>query len=265
MPPPPVLFIHGAWMTPDCWDPFRSFFEARGYRTHAPGWPGKEGGAEAVRRDPDVLAGLGGKRIVDHYAEAIAALPEPPVLVGHSFGGLFVQVLLDRGLGAAGVAVHSAAPRGVPVTQPSAVRAVAGILARPANRSRAVPLPLPRFRRDFAHTLSQEQAVAAHERYVTPETGRIFFESALAPLTSRRRSPFTVDFAKADRAPLLLVGGGQDRIVPASLNRANHRRYRSGTVDYAEFAERTHWTIAQDGWEDVAAHITGWIERHVRP
>ncbi|MEU4955532.1 alpha/beta hydrolase [Streptomyces lavendulae] len=101
MPPPPVLFIHGAWMTPDCWDPFRSFFEARGYRSHAPAWSGKEGGAEAVRSDPDVLARLGGKRIIDHYAEAIAALPEPSVLVGHSFGGLFVQVLLDRGLGAA--------------------------------------------------------------------------------------------------------------------------------------------------------------------
>ncbi|MFD5506519.1 alpha/beta hydrolase [Streptomyces sp. NPDC127051] len=265
MPPsrrPTLLFIHGAWMTSECWGPFRGFFEERGHRTIAPAWPGKEGGPDAVRGNPRPLAGLGGKQIIDHYARIIEKLPEPPVLVGHSFGGLFVQVLLDRGLGAAGVAINSAAPRGVLVTQPSALRAVAPVLANPRNRSWTVPMSPRRFHRHFAHTLPKVEARAAHARHVTPETGRIFFEAGLAGLTRPAESPFTIDYAKPDRAPLLLMAGGKDRIAPASLSRANHRRYRSGVVDFAEFPDRTHWTIAEEGWETVALRISRWLDGH---
>ena len=97
-----VVFLHGAWMTPACWEPFQGYFEERGYKTLAPAWPGKDRSVEEVRADPSPLAGLGGEQIIDHYAEIIQAQSEPPILIGHSFGGLFVQVLLSRGLGAAG-------------------------------------------------------------------------------------------------------------------------------------------------------------------
>lgn len=257
-----IVFIHGAWVTPACWDPFRDFFTRRGYTTHAPAWPGKDRSVAEIRTDPEPLTGLGGQQIIDHYADVIEALPEPPVLVGHSFGGLFVQVLLSRGLGAAGVAIDSAPAKGVIAAQPTAVRALAGVLANPANRRRVVHWTFEQFRYAFVHTLPEADARAAYDDHVTPETGRIFFQGAAANLD--RESPFAIDFNKPDRAPLLMIAGEKDNIVPASMNRANHRRYRKAPVpvDFVEFPDRTHWIIAQDGWEEVAGHIATWLQAH---
>lgn len=260
-----IVFLHGAWVTPACWEPFDGYFRDLGYDTLAPAWPGKERDLAAIRADPGPLAGLGGQEVIDHYAGIIAALPEPPILIGHSFGGLFVQVLLSRGLGAAGVAIDPAPPRGVPATQPSAFRALASVLLRPGNRRAVVRWSYEQFRWAFVHTLPEDEARQAYERHVTPETGRIFFQGALSTLD--RHSPFAVDFGRPGRAPLLIVAGGADRIVPASLNRANHRRYRRAPVpvDFVEFPGRTHWIIAQDGWPEVAGHIAGWISQRLRP
>ena len=209
---PTIVFLHGAWMTPACWDPFQGYFDKSGYTTVAPAWPGKERGVEAIRADPSALEGLGGGEIIDHYAEIIRALPEPPILIGHSFGGLFVQVLLSRGLGAAGVAIDSAPPKGVLVTQPTVFRALGSVLANPANRRRAVHWTFEQFRYAFVNTLPEDQARAVYEQFVTPETGRIFFQGGLS--TVDRDSPFVVDFARADRAPLLMIAGGRTTSSP---------------------------------------------------
>lgn len=257
-----IVLLHGAWMTPACWQPFQQYYTQRGYTVLAPAWPGKDRTVAQIRRDPSPLAGLGGQQIIDHHAALIRALPEPPILIGHSFGGLFVQVLLSRGLGAAGVAIDPAPPRGVIATQPSAFRALGSVLANPANRKRVVHWTFEQFRYAFVHTLPEDQARAAYDTYVTPESGRIFFQVALSALD--RRSPFTVDFTKPGRAPLLVIAGEDDHIVPASLNRANHRRYRRSpaVTDFRQFPGRTHWIIAQPGWEDVAAYTADWIGAH---
>jgi pimeloyl-ACP methyl ester carboxylesterase len=257
-----VVFLHGAWVTPTSWEPWRRYFEQRGYETIAPAWPGKDRSVEEIRRDPSPLAGLGGGEIIDHYARIVKALPEPPILIGHSFGGLFVQVLLSQGLGATGVAIDSAPPKGIIATQPTAFKALGSVVRNPANRKRVVRWTYEQFRYAFVHTLPDSQARAAYAQHVTPETGRIFFQAALSAFD--RHSPFAVDFAKSDRAPLLMIAGQKDKIVPASLNRANHRRYgRSDAVtDFVEFADRTHWIIAQPGWEEVASHAEEWISAH---
>jgi len=256
-----VMFVHGPWVTSSCWDKFREFFEDRGVVTIAPGWPGKGRTVEEIRADPSALAGLGAGQIIDHYASVMAGLPEPPALVGHSFGALFVQILLARGLGSAGVAIDSAPPRGILAWQPTVLRSLASVLANPANRGRVVHCNYDRFRYAFAHTLPETEAKAAYQRYITPETGRIFFQGAMSSVD--RASPFAIDFDRADRAPLLLMAGGKDRIVPASVSRANYRRYAisPGITDFKEFPGRTHWIIAQDGWEEVAGHACNWLTR----
>src|SRR3954464_14067832 len=108
-----IVLIHGLWMTPRSWEFFRSFYESRGYNVLAPAWPRMGREVEDLRRDPSALAGLGLREIVDHYARIVQALPRPPILIGHSIGGLVVQLLVDRGLGRAGVAIDSATPKGV--------------------------------------------------------------------------------------------------------------------------------------------------------
>ena len=254
-----IVFIHGAWVTADCWDRFVPYFEAKGYRCLAPSWPGKERSVEAIRADPSALAGLGIGEIVDNYAAIIKGLDEPPVLIGHSFGGLFTQILLDRGLGAAGVAIDSAPPRGIWAYEPTALRSLMSALSHWRIWRKVVRWKYSNFRYAFVHTLPEAEARAAYDRYVVPETGRIFFQSAVAMVD--RSSPTRVNFSNGTRAPLLLIAGAKDRIVPPVIIRRNRKAYAKSRArtDFREFPGRTHWIIAQDGWDEVAEHAATWL------
>ena len=256
-----IVFLHGAWVTPHCWDEMRGYFEQRGYECLAPAWPGKDRSVEDIRRDPSPLKGLGIGEIVASYEKVIRALDEPPILIGHSFGGLFTQILLDRGLGAAGIAIDPAPPKGVFAYEPSAYRSLLGVILTPFGWRKVVRWKYGNFRYAFVHLLSEADAHAAYETQVTPETGRIFFQDAIAGFS--RNSPARVNFANRSRPPLLIVGGQADRIVPASLVRRTVKKYaKAGApVEYQEFAGRTHWLIAQEGWQDIAAAIEAFITR----
>src|SRR3954447_9583462 len=96
---PPIVLIHGLWLTPRSWEGWKERFEARGRQVIAPSWPRMEAEVEELRRDPSPMNGLGIADVVDHYDRIVRGLERPPVLIGHSFGGLFVELLLDRGLG----------------------------------------------------------------------------------------------------------------------------------------------------------------------
>jgi pimeloyl-ACP methyl ester carboxylesterase len=254
-----IVFIHGAWVTPHCWEPFRGYFTARGYQCIAPAWPGKDRAVEAIRADPSPLLGLGIGEITNHYEQIVRALPEPPILIGHSFGGLIVQVLLDRGLGACGVAIDPAPPRGVFAFEPSAFRSLRSVLLTWRGWRKIVRWSYANFRYAFVHSLPEDEARAAYETHVTPETGRIFFQGAFAAFA--RHSPTMVNFGNATRPPLLILAGADDHIVPASVVRRTYRKYGASTAvtDFREFPGRTHWIIAQHGWEEVAGATHDWI------
>lgn len=251
-----VVFIHGAWVTPACWDQFVAFHTKRGYRCLAPAWPRKERSIAELRQDPSALAGLGVQEIVDHYDAVIREQAEPPLLIGHSFGGLFVQMLLDRGRGAAGVAIDSAPPRGVFATELSVFRANLPVLMQPGARKGVVQMTYPQFRYAFVNALNEDDARAAYDEHVIPETGRIFFQAALGT------SAVKVDFNNSTRKPLLMIAGERDHVVAAGLNRSNFRKYARSTArtDFKEFPGRCHWIIAQDGWEEVAGYAAAWLE-----
>lgn len=253
-----ILFVHGLWMTGRCWEKFADFYTQSGYRVVVPDWPGVAREPADVRNDPTALAGLGLDEITAHYESIAAALPEPPLLIGHSFGGLVVQRLLGRGLGAAGVAIHAAQPRGVYAMPLSTIRACLPVLRNPANRNRAVPISFRQFRYGFANTLAPSTAREAFERYAIPAAGRPLFQAALANLNPRAAS--TVDFADGTRAPLLLTAGGRDNIVPRAITRATYRKYRSSPArtDIREYPERSHATIIEPGWEQTAQDIAEW-------
>ena len=255
-----IVFLHGAWVTAACWERMQPWFEARGYSTLAPNWPGKDRPVEAIRADPSPLKGLGIAEIVASYEAVVRGLPEPPILIGHSFGGLFTQILLDHGLGAAGVSIDPAPPKGVWPFELTALRALTGALTRYLLGSRVVRWSFDSFRYAFVHLLALDEARAAYDRHVVPETGRIFFQSAMAMVNPR--SPTRVDFQNATRAPLLIIAGGSDRIVPPVINRRNFQAFSTSTAttDFREFPGRNHWIIAQDGWQEVAEHIAAWLD-----
>ena len=259
-----IMFIHGAWLTPLCWDQWVLYFSARGYSCAAPPWPYHERTVQVLRADPPPgLARLGIQQIIDLYAARIRIEKEPPILVGHSFGGLWVQVLLSLGLGAAGVAIHPASPRGVSPLRFSSIKATAPFLLQWGQWWREVLMSLPMFRYAFTNGLDPDYQEREYRRHIVPESGRIFFQTLLAPFN--RRSPIALDFGNKARPPLLIIAGETDTIVPASVNRVNHRRYVDAGVptDYREFPGRCHWTLTAPGWESVAACAADWIERAV--
>src|SRR5919206_1181187 len=163
---PTVVLIHGMWMTPRSWDGWVDHYADRGYRAIAPGWPGIKDPKE-TRRDPSALRGLGLTQIVDHYDAVIRGLDRPPLIVGHSFGGLTTQLLLNRGLGAAGVAVGTAPPKGLLVLPPSTLRAAFPALKNPLARNGLCPLSVDQFRWRFTNTLNRQESEAIyHEHYI---------------------------------------------------------------------------------------------------
>ncbi len=258
------MFIHGAWLTPLCWDNWVQFFSARGYSCIAPPWPFHEMSVQMLRADPPAgLARLGVAEIVDRYAARIRIEKTPPILIGHSFGGLWVQLLLDRGLGAAGVAIHPAAPRGVSPIRFSSVKSTAPFLFTWGAWWKEVQMSLPMFRYAFTNGLPRDYQEQEFRRHIVPEAGRIFFQLLCAPLN--KKSPMALDFGNTSRPPLLIIAGSTDTIVPASVNRANHKRYVEAGVPtgYKEFPGRCHWTISQPGWEKVAEHAAGWLAQYV--
>jgi pimeloyl-ACP methyl ester carboxylesterase len=255
----PLMLIHGAWLSTNSWETFAGYFGERGFAVSTAEWPRKRGDVEQLRRGADELRGLGLKEIVDHHEALIGELDEPPVLVGHSYGGLIVELLLDRGLGRAGVAISPAPPKGILVLPLSTLRAASPALAHPSRWHGVAPLTLKQFTYGFTNTFSPEEAAAAYDRYYVPETGQIFYEAGFANF--KRNPPTKVDFTRADRAPLLVVGLEKDNTVPASLSRAQVKKYARSPArtDYLEFKGRPHLAMAADGWEEIAAGIDTWL------
>jgi pimeloyl-ACP methyl ester carboxylesterase len=259
-----IVCIHGLWMTPRSWELFRGFYEYRGYRTIALAWPRMKGEVEEIRRDPSALAGLGVKEIADHYEKAVRKLEEPPILMGHSFGGLIVQILLDRGLGCAGVSIDGVPPKGVLRLPLAALKAASPVLLNPLNCRRTVALTFEQFRFAFANVMPEEDARAAYERYAVPGPGRPIFQVAFANLNAN--SATKVNRRNHQRAPLLLIAGSEDHQVPASMNRENLQRYAYSTAltEYKEFPGRSHLIMAQQGWQEVADYAITWAEQNAQ-
>lgn len=256
--PTHIVLIHGLWMTPRSWEHWVAHFRAKGYHVLAPAWPGLDVEVEALNADPSPIAALNIAHIVDSYAAIVHGLDSPPIIMGHSFGGAFTQVLLDRGLGAAGVAINSAPVKGILTLPLDTLRTAFPVLKNPANRNKAVPLTLEQFHWRFTNHTTLDATRPLYERYHVPGSGRVLFEQAVANLWPN--APSKVDFKKADRAPLLFIAGGIDHIAPAKLNRINaHKYHRSPAVtDFREFPGRSHWTVGQDGWEEVADYALDW-------
>jgi pimeloyl-ACP methyl ester carboxylesterase len=256
--PTKMVLIHGAFVDSTSWDTFVPFFEARDYEVIAPEWPRKSTGAHEA---PGDLAGLGVAEIVDHYQDIVASLPEPPVLVGHSFGGLFVELLLGRGLGLAGVALDPAPPKGVLGIAYSEFKALSPVLLHPSKSHGVVKLTPEQFDYGFTNTFPPDAAARAYTKYAVPETGRIFFQGAFANF--ELHSPLEVDYAKADRAPLLITAGEKDNIVPPSVAREAYEKYAKSPArtDFVEFPGMPHLLMVAPGWERVADYVAAWLEQ----
>jgi pimeloyl-ACP methyl ester carboxylesterase len=257
-----IVLIHGLWLTPRAWEHWIDRYSKAGHRVIAPAWPGMDGEVKALRADPSIMNGVGVAEVAEHYEKIIRGMRTPPILIGHSFGGVLVQILLDRGLGHAGVAIAPAPVKGVFRLPLSSLRAAFPVLSNPANRGRTVALSPKQWHYGFTNTLDETASMTAYHRYHVPSSGRPLWQAATANLLPHPATE--VNLRNGTRAPLLIIAGGSDHTAPPALNRENYRRYdrSSAITDYKVFPHRPHFTIGVPGWEAVADYALGWAAKH---
>jgi pimeloyl-ACP methyl ester carboxylesterase len=264
MAPDTIVLVHGFWVTPRSWENWVTYYESKGYRVIAPGYPGFEVEVEALRENPQIIVDVTVPAIIDKIEKEIRGLDKPPIIMGHSAGGAFTQVLLDHGLGAAGVALNSAPTEGVRVVPLSQVRSTFPVLKSPANRHKAVGLTAEQWRYAFTNTFSEEESLALYERYHIPANGGILWGSVLANFQPGPQET-AVDYHNDDRAPLLFVSGSEDHIMPPAIQQSNKKHYKSNTVtEIREYEGYAHLLPAQKGWEQIADEVLEWAVGHAR-
>lgn len=256
----PIVFVHGLWLHGESWNKWMEFFRQNGYQTVAANWPGDAETTEATRKNAEAVAGYGVTAISDHIAGQLKTLEKKPILIGHSFGGLLVQNLLGRDLGAAAIAIDPAPIKGVPELPLSALKSSFPVLGNPFNLNRAVSLTEQQFRYGFTNAVSEQEARELYTTYAMPAPGRPLFQAATA--TFNPRSETKVNIMNENRGPLLLVAGAEDHTVPPVLVRSALRTYRKSTAvtDFIEFPGRGHSLTIDSGWQELAGYCLNWLK-----
>jgi pimeloyl-ACP methyl ester carboxylesterase len=259
----PVVFIHGLWLLPTSWDRWAAVFEAAGYIPLTPGWPDDPDTVEEANTHPEVFANKTVGQVADHYCAIIEKLDRKPAILGHSFGGLLVQILAGRGLSAATVAIDSAPFRGVLPLPISALRAAAPVLGNPLNHHRAVPLTYEQFRYAFANAVDEDEAQQLYAEFAVPASGAPLFQAATANL-----NPWTeakADVKNPDRGPLLIISGEQDNTVPPAISNAifTKQSKNPGVTETVTMPNRGHGLVIDHGWREVCDVSLDFIKRWV--
>lgn len=254
-----IMLIHGAWLNASSWEGFKARYEAMGFHVVAPDWPYDDRAPAELRAIPDPhLAKSGQAAILDHYEAEIRKLPEAPILIGHSAGGTFVQHLLDRGLGAVGVAINPAPTPGVPLG-PHAIVSALPVFLDPTSPWKLKTMSRRFFRTRFAQTARPDQADELYDRYIVPTAGKVYWDGITGAVKPIR-------WDNPDRAPLLLIGGELDLIADASMTRAIYAKQKraASNTELKIFEGRSHWTGLDPGWEAVADYALTWALANLR-
>lgn len=250
-----IVFVTGAFVSNLGWKEWQKYFEDHGYKTYAPAWPHKDGSAQELRdRQPNdnALANLTLAELVDHYAAFVRSLPEKPIIIGHSLGGLITQILLNRDLAAAAIAIHSVPPQGIIPYEFSFLKSGWKAFGLFTSLNKTYLMSFKDWQYAFTNGMTLEEQVRAYEENTIPESKRV----ARGGLSSAAG----VDFQKS-HAPLLMIAGGTDNIIPASLNKRNFNRYRKNgsTIEFKEFKDNNHFVVGLPTWKTVADFTFNWI------
>jgi pimeloyl-ACP methyl ester carboxylesterase len=238
------------WGTPDVWRPWRDHLESHGWQTRAPAL--RHHNAPPLEPPP----ALGVTSLHDYVADLeaeIRVLPEKPVLIGHSMGGLIALLLCARGLASRAVLLTPAPPASVFALRPSNVMAFSRIQMNWGWWRKPHRATVGEALRDAFNTMPADEARPLYDAFVH-ESGRALFEIGLPWLDTGKAA--AIDPATVS-VPLLFVGAAEDRLTPASVVRRTAGLFRNST--YREYPRQGHWVLGQPGWRTIAEDTVSWL------
>jgi len=247
-----IFMVHGMYSAAWVWGKYLSFFEDKGWSCLTPTLRHHEIDPEGP--PPPELASTS---LLDYAADLekeILNLEKPPVIMGHSMGGLLAQMLAAKGLAKAAVLLTPAAPAGILALNPSVIRCFWSVMTAGAFWKKSFRPSYENARWAFLEGFSEEEGRKIWEKLVW-ESGRAVFEIGMWPLDKRhaaRVDPQSVNI------PLLIISGGRDRATPAGIVRKVAARYGSRAT-YRNFENDAHWVLAQRGWETIAETVAQWL------
>jgi pimeloyl-ACP methyl ester carboxylesterase len=252
-----IVFVTGAFVSSSCWDEWKIYFESQGYKAIVPSGKFKEGSASELRAmHPDKnpkLSALTLSELLDYYTEIINKCPEKPIIIGHSLGGLITQILINRGLGVAGIAIHPAPPQGVFPYEWSSLKSIIGAFGYFTSAKKTYLMSFKTWQYAFTNGMSLQEQEETYEQLIIPESKTV----SRTAITKQGK----VDFKKR-HAPLLFIAGGKDHILPAHLTHRIFKRYnqKNGSVtEYKEFKDRNHFVLGLPKWKETADYILNWV------
>jgi len=244
---PPVLMIHGGFCGPWAWNEFADRFRAAGYDVTAP----------ALRYHDGAKPALATTSLLDYAADLekrIAEMASPPILIGHSMGGLLAQMLAARRKVAAAILLAPTAPWGVPPSTLFEIGTAQSLMLRVGFWSMILE---PDFNAAAAHSL--DRIPEARRQQILdkfcPESGRAIFEALHWGLDMRRASE--VDIRKVT-CPLLFLTGSGDRISPPGTVQRTAALYDKRAA-FEVVPDMSHWLIGEPGWEAVCDRTLAWL------
>ena len=252
---PPVIFIHGMWGTGKVWEKIAPRFNAAGFSTNA-----------ITLRHHDTLItepapdGLGTTSLIDYVDDVLAvvdAMDTPPVLVGHSMGGLIAQLVAARTDNVrAVIALTPGPPAGVFALKISTLALFRKILLARNFWKNPTRMDWQTAYNGLYHALPEAEAREHYADHVW-ESGRALFEIAFWLMDKTKAAKLDYENIKC---PVLFVAGANDRIVSAAVVKTSAKRYK-GKADYVAFAELSHGLLSEPGWENVADKCMGWLTK----
>lgn len=249
-----IVLIHGLFVNNTSWKEWKAYFEAKGYTVHTPANPGHEGNPVDLKKNiPSDLKDVGFDDVVKYLSTFIDTLPEKPIIIGHSFGGLMVQKLIGMGKAVAGVSIDGAPPKNV--MAPFSTVKIVWPVVNFFKGNTAFLGTKEWYHKAFFNNYSKEESDKLYEAVAAPESRKL------------ARDPLFKSSAKLDlnkpHEPLLFIAGSNDHIFPAKFSKkiADAYKDKNSVVDFKEFEGRSHFIAGEKGWEEVADYILNWLEK----
>ncbi len=250
-----VVFITGTFIGNNCWDEWKAYFESKGYNCIAPAWPYKNASPEELRnRHPDeAIASNRLNDLADYFENIVITATGQSIIIGHSLGGLIVQLLLQRGVGTAGVAIHSFPPPGVSTFNFSFLKALWGTMGFFTPTQKTYMISFRKWKQVIANGITCDQQKQSFYKYAIPESKWVTRDTFKCGAKINFEQP---------HAPLLFISGSRDQVIPPSLNYNNYKKYKTNKsiTGYKEFKGRNHLVFDHPGWKEEADFVLDWLQ-----